>query len=134
MSKKQIKFGIGFLVVGSVLTWLAFTGFQESKAYYKFVDEVQAMGQDAYTKKLKMHGNVVDGSIRDMSGGVEFKLTRNGVTIPVKYVGSSPVPDTFKDGSEAVVDGRLTRQGIFEAHTIQAKCASKYESEYKAKS
>ncbi|HNB58631.1 MAG TPA: cytochrome c maturation protein CcmE, partial [bacterium] len=58
---KNIKIIAGVLLVGGTLVFLAISGFDEGKSYYKFVDEVQAMGEDAYTKKLKVHGNVVDG-------------------------------------------------------------------------
>ena len=37
-------------------------------------------------------------------------------------------PDTLKDGAQALADGRLDRDQIFRAGTVQAKCASKYES------
>ena len=46
------------------------------------------------------------------------------------YCNSDPVPDTFKDGVQAVVDGTLNEQGVFVGQKIQAKCASKYEPDY----
>ena len=46
------------------------------------------------------------------------------------YRGKDPVPDTFRDGSEAIVTGLMGGDGIFLAKKIQAKCASKYEAEY----
>jgi cytochrome c-type biogenesis protein CcmE len=48
----------------------------------------------------------------------------------VNYVGSQPVPDTFKDRADAVVEGKVLADGTFEADHLQAKCASKYESKY----
>jgi len=63
-------------------------------------------------------------------GELQFLLTRNGATITVKYVGKDPIPDTFKDDCEAVIDGRYRESGIFEGEVIQAKCASKYEADY----
>ena len=46
----------------------------------------------------------------------------------VVYTGTDPLPDTFKDNAQALADGRLGPDGVFEANKIQAKCASKYES------
>ena len=34
----------------------------------------------------------------------------------------------FRDNAQALADGRLGPDGIFEANKIQAKCASKYEA------
>jgi cytochrome c-type biogenesis protein CcmE len=46
----------------------------------------------------------------------------------VAYNGNDPLPDTFKAGAQALADGQLGPNGIFEANKIQAKCASKYEA------
>ena len=130
MNSRSWKMGVGVAVIVLVFAGLAYSGFDESKAYYKYVDELDAMGQRAYTENLKVHGNVVLGSIVRTSTDLEFVLERNGRSLPVKYIGRSPIPDTFKDGIEAVVDGRLKEDGEFHATLIQAKCASKYEADY----
>ena len=44
----------------------------------------------------------------------------------VAYEGRDPLPDTFRDGAQALADGRLGPDGVFHASEIQAKCASKY--------
>ena len=36
------------------------------------------------------------------------------------------MPDTFRDGAQALADGKLDKDGVFRAGPIQAKCASKY--------
>src|SRR5207249_11566231 len=38
-------------------------------------------------------------------------------------------PDTFIDRAQAVVTGKLGDDGVFVAHEMTAKCASKYEKE-----
>ncbi len=128
--KKNIKISIGVVLVIGALGFLAVSGFDEGKSYYKFVNELKDMGDDAYGKKLKVHGNVVPGTIKKQGQEVQFMLTRGGATIPVRYVGKDPVPDTFKDDCEAVVDGRYKEDGTFVGTQIQAKCASKYEVDY----
>jgi cytochrome c-type biogenesis protein CcmE len=40
------------------------------------------------------------------------------------------IPDTFKEGSKTLVEGKVAPDGTFQARHIEAKCASKYESEY----
>ena len=44
------------------------------------------------------------------------------------YRGSDPLPDTFRDGAQALADGKMGPDGVFRASQIQAKCASKYEA------
>jgi cytochrome c-type biogenesis protein CcmE len=47
-------------------------------------------------------------------------------TLPVHY--RDEVPDTFVDNAEVVVEGELGSDGVFAAHTLFAKCPSKYEA------
>jgi len=49
-------------------------------------------------------GIVVEGSIKPGSGRVDFTLEEQGKTLPITYVGSDPLPDTFKDKSQALVE------------------------------
>jgi cytochrome c-type biogenesis protein CcmE len=53
-------------------------------------------------------------------------------SLQVHYVGRDPLPDTFRDYATAVVDGKYSRDGVFTATAMQAKCASKYEKETEA--
>jgi len=63
-----------------------------------------------------------------MSGRVDFVLAGEGKTLPVSYIGSDPLPDTFIDKSQALVEGHPAQDGRFVAEMVQAKCASKYEA------
>ena len=94
------------------------------------VTDVKAMGENALGKRIKVAGHVAAGSIKGSGRTLSFTLEQNEVVLPVRYTGSSPVPDTFKDGTQAVVEGIIRDDGTFEADKIQAKCASKYEAEY----
>ena len=126
----KTKFIIGGAVIVAALAWLGFAGFQESKAYYVTVDEFVAMKGELGNKTLRLAGDVVAGSIDRSKPQLEFAITSSEISIPVRYTGSGFIPDTFKDGSKALVEGRLDADGVFNARRIEAKCASKYEAEY----
>jgi cytochrome c-type biogenesis protein CcmE len=53
-------------------------------------------------------------------------VTDGAKTIPVVYHGLAP--DTFTDGVDVVVEGRMGQDGTFRATTLLAKCASRYEN------
>ncbi len=84
------------------------------------------MGDDAYTKRLRVAGNVQPGSIKRSGTKVEFVLIENDQVLPVVYTGTEAPPDTFKDESQALAEGSFGRDGVFHAKQLQAKCASKY--------
>lgn len=123
-----VKFGVLMaLIVGSLL-WLALGGITDSKTYYRTVAELKQMGHGAQGKRLRVGGDVMSGSIVKTGAQTYFELQQGGDRLKVVYDGSDPLPDTFKDGSQALADGRLGPDGVFEAKKIQAKCASKYEA------
>ena len=119
----------------AALAWLGFVGFQESKAYYITVDEYSAMSSSLNGKTVKLAGDVLAGSIDRTKSQMEFVLGSGGAKrIRIRYIGKGVVPDTFKDGSKALVEGTISPDGVFQARHIEAKCASKYESEYEKRS
>lgn len=130
------KFGILVTVIIGTLAWLASGGISETATYYKTVAELKQMGDDAHTKRLRVAGDVEDGTIQRNGRQVRFVLKQEAQTLHVLYDGIEPLPDTFKGGAQAVADGKLQADGTFHATKIQAKCASKYEAkpgQYKVK-
>ena len=130
-TSKYLKFGSATVVILLALGYLAYTGVQESKSYYVTIKELRGMGDSAYTKRLRVAGNVVAGSIRRTGTRVEFILVEQDQTLPVVYSGTEAPPDTFKDDSQALADGSFGRDGVFHAKQLQAKCASKYAPQQK---
>jgi cytochrome c-type biogenesis protein CcmE len=125
-SSKYLKFGGATLLILVSLGYLAYTGVQESKSYYVTIQELQGMGNTAYTKRLRVAGNVQPGSIKRTGTHVEFILVEKDRTLNVDYNGTEAPPDTFKDNSQALAEGSFGRDGVFHAKQLQAKCASKY--------
>ena len=129
MSKQNntyLKFGLAIVVIIAALGFLAYTGVQESKSYYVTIKELHGMGDGAYSKRLRVAGNVQPGSIKRQGTHLEFLLVEENRTLPVVYSGTEAPPDTFKDNAQALAEGKFGRDGVFHATNIQAKCASKY--------
>ncbi len=126
--KKYGKFAVLIVLVVGTLVWLATAGMKETKTYYKTISEVGQMGSQADGKRLRVAGDVESGSIQRKQGRVEFTLVQDNLRMKVAYTGTDPLPDTFRDGAQALADGRMGTDGVFHANKIQAKCASKYEA------
>jgi cytochrome c-type biogenesis protein CcmE len=125
-TSRYLKFGSVTVVILLSLAYLAYTGVQESKSYYVTIKELHGMGDGAYSKRLRVAGNVEPGSIRRTGTQVQFVLVENDLKLPVTYNGTEAPPDTFKDNSQALAEGSFGRDGVFHAKGLQAKCASKY--------
>ena len=46
-------------------------------------------------RPIPRNGHVAAGSIQHLPGRADFVLKEEGRTLPVSYVGSDPLPDTF---------------------------------------
>jgi cytochrome c-type biogenesis protein CcmE len=126
-ASRYVRFGSAITIIVLSLAYLAYTGVEQSKSYYVTIKELRAMDDGRHAKRLRVAGNVQPGSIKRQGSQVEFVLVEEGQTLPVIYKGTEAPPDTFRDDSQALVEGRFDRDGVFRAHHLQAKCASKYD-------
>ena len=126
--QRRVKFGVGIGVIVVSMAFLAWLGYGESKTYYHTIAELPGLQGEARSHRLRVGGTVEPGSIHRSQGRVDFVLQGEGKSLPVSYVGSDPLPDTFVDKSQALVEGSLAKNGSFVAEQVQAKCASKYEA------
>jgi cytochrome c-type biogenesis protein CcmE len=125
LTGRQTKWIIGGVVVAVTVGYLVFVAARGAIAYYVTVAELRESGLSG--RNVRVAGNIVEGSIVWDPRGMRlaFDLVDGSGQMPVVY--SGPRPDMFRDGAELVVEGRLSAEGIFEAHTLLLKCPSKYE-------
>ncbi|MFL5578114.1 MAG: cytochrome c maturation protein CcmE [Gemmatimonadaceae bacterium] len=129
--KARTKFlatGVGILGVAG---YLMASSINRTGQYWLTPQELAARttaDSSFYDVGIKVGARVVPGSIQRAAGGreVSFRVTDGAQTFPVVYRGITP--DTFTDGVDVVVEGRLGRDGTFRATTLLAKCASRYEN------
>ncbi len=125
---KKIAISVAVLVAGFVV--LFGVGLKGSLVYYLTVGEfLEKQGRSDLGENFRINGNVVAGSIRKTPGvvGARFLMTDGSKQLPVIY--AKETPDTFVDGAEVVVEGSTGPDGLFVAHTLLAKCPSKYEAQ-----
>ncbi|HET6278602.1 MAG TPA: cytochrome c maturation protein CcmE [Candidatus Polarisedimenticolia bacterium] len=122
----KILIAITLLIAGFAV--LFGVGLRGSLVYYLTVSEFLEQGNRDLGENFRINGKVVEGSIeRPPSGlGATFLMSDGARELQVSY--GKETPDTFVDGSEVVVEGVLGPDGVFVAHTLLAKCPSKYEA------
>jgi len=121
------KFGLLMAAILGTLLWLSVGGISQSATYYIPIKALKAMGDQGKEKKLRVGGDIAPNSITREGRIVKFTLVQETDRLNVVYDGIDPLPDTFKDGAQALADGKLESDGTFHTKKIQAKCASKYE-------
>ena len=83
-----------------------------------------AAGKAPSGQAFRIGGMVKDGSLRRDNLTVHFVVTDMAREIPVSYTGI--LPDLFKEGKGAVVQGRLGADGNFTASEVLAKHDENY--------
>ena len=129
MRADRMKFVLGGALVVAAMGILMAVSFQGNMAYYLEVSEFLQQDSPAMRGNYRVRGNVVPGTLVKRSGelGAEFEMTDGTHAIHVRYV--KEVPDTLVDHAEVVVEGEMGPDEVFVAHTLLAKCPSKYEAE-----
>lgn len=132
--KKQSRFAAGALVLVGIVGYLAVTGMKDSMMYYYTPDELAAkVTADPSVRELgaKVGGRVVPGTVQFDARTLDLRFTvvdiaSGRTSFPVHYNG--PLPDTFEEGRDVVVEGKMNAAGTFEATTVLTKCGSRYEA------
>lgn len=129
--KTRIRLLLGLGLILAAFGYLFFSGMEASQVYYLTVDEYQQQAASlAPDEPFRISGRVEPDSVILAENGMDLQFTvydpeRKDATLPVSYHGV--VPDTFMENSEVVVEGTLQGE-VFAAHTLLAKCPSKYEA------
>lgn len=132
--KKQHRFVMAAVALLGLVGYLMVTGMKDSMVYYYTPDELLAKttsDPSVHEIGVKVGARVVPGTIRYDARTLDLRfevvdIQSGQARIPVHYQG--PVPDTFEDGRDVVVEGRFTQAGLFEATTVLTKCGSRYEA------
>lgn len=125
--RTKARFVIAGLVIFAAIGYMIYAAIQSGSEYFVTTTELKAMGDKAVGQQMKIGGQVVEGSVRWEKGSssVEFQITDGTQTLPIRYAGV--VPDAFQPGAGVILEGKLGADGSFQASTMLAKCASKYE-------
>ncbi len=120
----------GLLILGSAGVLMA-SSIKETGQYYLTPAELgtKVAADPSFRENgVKVGARVVPGSIiRDPGGrALSFRMSDGAQTYAVAYRGIAP--DTFTDGVDVIVEGRLGADNTFRATTLLAKCASRYEN------
>lgn len=114
----------GLAILGGAVA-LILSAFQENLVFFHTPTEV-AEGKAPVGRSFRIGGLVEAGSIKRAADGltVNFVVTDTAKSIQVSYKG--PLPDLFKEGKGAVVQGKLGPDGTFIASEVLAKHDENY--------
>jgi len=130
-SNKQIKFIVGAAVVLGLIAYLIVSAISSSGAYYREVGEVLAEQTALTGKNLRVSGNIVTDSIRYDAATLDLSFRISdpkdaGKQIAIHFHGVKP-DQMEREGSSAIIEGKMGADGVIEANNLLLKCPSRYE-------
>jgi cytochrome c-type biogenesis protein CcmE len=146
------KFLIGGVLILAAVVYLIVSSMQASAEYFMTVDELTAQGSKVAGKSLRVSGAVLgdsisydpetltlkfavahvpgDNQIVENEGGLAAVLheavidpTRNRMNVVYNGV----MPDLLRNEAQAIMTGKLGKDGVFYADELLLKCPTKYE-------
>ncbi|MFE8703341.1 cytochrome c maturation protein CcmE [Cytobacillus sp. FJAT-54145] len=129
MSKnKKIIFGLS--LVAAAIAIMFFSTMPSAGSKELTIDEVLS-NKESYEEKYIMTQGLLDVSSIDWNPDdivLKFEIYEEGTeNLPIRYEGVKP--DNFTQDVIVIVEGFITKEGVFEAEKVQTKCPSKYEGE-----
>lgn len=116
---------VGAIVVAAI-GFLLVQGLGNATVYFKTADEAVAERASLGTRRFRIEGAVVDGSVRRAGGAVDFEIISAGVKVRVHHVGDPP--ELFQPGIPVVLEGRWDGD-VYASDRIMVKHTSQYRAE-----
>ncbi len=131
-ANKQIKFILGGAVVVGLIVYLIVSAISSSGAYYREVGEVLDEQAALVGKNLRVSGNIVTESIRYDAASLDlsFRIADPkdaSKQIAIHFHGVKP-DQMEREGSSAIIEGKMGANGVIEANNLLLKCPSRYEA------
>ena len=116
-SMAVVILAVGYLILGQ---------FGKNLIYFFTPSEVVALSSEYQGKNIRVAGMVVEKSVKVVpnTDQISFQLTDGQGTISIHYNGI--VPDLFKEGQGAVVEGYWGEDQAFHSKMIMAKHSEDY--------
>ena len=120
------KFVIGIVLVALALAYMIYAGVTQSAVY--FVTPAELTASPTPGKVYRLGGMVEKGTVKWTPATLDlsFSISDGQARVPVRHHGTPP--DLFGEGRGAVVEGRWTSAGYFQATQILAKHSEEYQA------
>ncbi|MBM4440472.1 MAG: cytochrome c maturation protein CcmE [Candidatus Rokubacteria bacterium] len=124
------KFVAGIAVLALALAYMIYAGVTQSAVYFVTPSELNAAPKAG--KAYRLGGMVEKGSVswKPTTLDLSFKVSDGQASVLVRHHGTPP--DLFGEGRGAVVEGRWTPDGHFQATQILAKHSEEYQAPHDA--
>lgn len=134
-TRRPRRAGVGRIVVASALVFAAIAflvskGLGSATVYFKTADEAVAERQQLGTRRFRIEGTVMPGTIHPDGGRLLFTILGDrGALVPVVHSGGQPT-GLFRESIPVVLEGRWEKAGgAYDSDRIIVKHSETYRAE-----
>ncbi len=126
-SRKGIGLVVALVLVLGAFGYMVYGGIGENLVYFLEPPELLARGEAAYDTPVRLGGMVVPGSVVWDAEAINlsFEMKSSG-TETIEVHSSKAPPQMFRENMGVVVEGKLTRAGVFEASNVMVRHSNEY--------
>ena len=126
---RRLIIGAGVLILLGAFTYLFSSRLDENIIYFYTTKELLANGASAYDRPARLGGQVVPGSVKWDAERLDlrFRVT-DGAGSEIAVHSKGAPPQMFRDGMGVVVEGKYTRDGVFESSSLMVKHSNEYRA------
>jgi cytochrome c-type biogenesis protein CcmE len=114
------------VIILSGFGYLMYGGIGENLVYFVTPGELLARGSEAYDKPVRLGGQVVPGTVRWNADDLDLRFTLQDVDGSVDVQSRKAPPAMFREGQGVIVEGKLSRSGVFESSSVMVKHSNEY--------
>jgi cytochrome c-type biogenesis protein CcmE len=124
----RLRLGVVIAVVCGAIAFLVVQGLGSATTFYRNADEAVAKKDGLGTKRFRLQGIVVPGSIKDVGADVDFVVEYQCVRVPVHHEG--PRPELFRKGIPVVLEGAFASKtsDTFDSDRIIVRHTEEYRT------
>jgi len=124
-SRNARRLWVAGAIIVTALGFLVFRGLDNATLYFRTADEAVARRDELGTRRFRIEGTVVQGSVREQGDALDFRIESKGTIVDVVHHGNQP--GLFKPGIPVVLEGRFAdRSQTFKSDRILVKHSETY--------
>lgn len=125
---KRIGLVVGAVAVLGAFGYLLAGGIGENLVYFVTPTELAAKGADVHDTPVRLGGQVKPGTVQWDADALDLRFELTDGTADVRVHSTGAPPQMFRDGMGVVVEGRMSRDGVFLSTNLMVMHSNEYRA------
>jgi len=126
--RRRVFLGVSLAVAAAALGVVAFGNIGENLVYYWDPSQLRAAGNAAIGPTIRLGGVVQEGTMDWDPDASELRFTVGDGKSLVKVHSIGAPPQMFRESVGVVVEGTMTKAGVFESRRLLVKHSNEYRA------